>query len=83
MKTKPNKYRSISVVKGKLAEHHFYINEEPIPTVAENPIKSLGCWYDASLRDTAQVDQIREATISSLKTIDKTFLPGRLKLWCL
>lgn len=70
-------------MKGKLAEHRFHINEEPIVTVEENPIKSLGRWYDASLRDTAQVDQIREAIIRSLKTINKTFLPGRLTLWCL
>lgn len=77
MKVKPSKSRSISVVKGKLAEHHFYISGEPIPTVAEKPIKSLGRWYDASLRDTTQVDQIREDTISSLKTIDNSLLPGR------
>lgn len=70
-------------MKGKLAEHRFHINEEPILTVEENPIKSLGRYYDGFLRDTAQVDQIREATIISLKTIDKTFLPGRLKLLCL
>lgn len=51
--------------------------------MSEKPIKSLGHWYDASLRDTVQVDQIREDTISSLMLIDNSLLPSRLKLWCL
>lgn len=63
-----------------MAEHRFYIGEEPIPTVVEKPVKSLGCCYDASLKDTALVVQIREDTISNLKAIDKTLLPGWLKL---
>ncbi len=83
LKIKPNKSRSLSVIKGKLVEHRFLIGKEPIPTVAEKPVKSLGGWYDASLKDRALVDQIRVDTISGLKTIDKTLLPGRMKLWCL
>lgn len=83
MSVKPSKSRSISVVKGKLTEYRFFIGGEPIPTVAEKPIKSLGRWYDASLRDTAQVEQIREDTIRNLMTINHSLLPCRLKLWCL
>lgn len=40
-------------------------------------------WYDANLREANQVKQLREETIEGLKTIDKTLLPGNLKLWCL
>ncbi|KAK0153815.1 hypothetical protein N1851_004106 [Merluccius polli] len=83
MKFKPSKSRSLSVVKGKLSDQRFYIGEEPIPTVAEKPIKSLGRWYDATLKDTVQVEQLRQDTISGLQSIEKTMLPGRLKLWCL
>ena len=83
MKIKPSKSRSISVVKGKLSEQRFFIGEEPIPTVSEKPVKSLGRWYDANLKDKDQVHQLRQDTICGLESIDKSLLPGRLKLWCL
>ncbi len=51
--------------------------------LSEQPIKSLGRWYDASLKDSDQSDQLREATTKGLVTIDKTSFPGKLKLWCL
>ncbi len=50
MEIKPSKSRSISIIKGKLSEHRFYVGEEPIPTVAEKPVKSLGRWYHVTLR---------------------------------
>ena len=50
---------------------------------SEKLVKSLGCWYDANLRDRDQVDQIRQDAICGLESIDKSLLPGRLKLWCL
>lgn len=49
---KPNKSRSISIVKGQLTGEQFHISDEPIPTILEKPIKSLGRWYNADLRDT-------------------------------
>lgn len=70
-------------MKGKLVEHRFFIDEEPIPTVAEKPVKSLGRWYDASLKDTEQVVQLKEVTKNGLKSIASTLLPGSLKIWCL
>ena len=51
MKIKPSKSRSISIVKGKLKNVKICIGDNPIPTVSEQPVKSLGRWYDASLRD--------------------------------
>ncbi|RXN17451.1 hypothetical protein ROHU_008023 [Labeo rohita] len=83
MEIKPSKSRSVSVVKGKLSEQRFYVGKEPIPTVAEKPVKSLGRWYHATLKDTEQVDQLMKDTICGLESINKTKLPGRLKLWCL
>lgn len=56
MKIKLNKSRSISVVKGKLSEQRFYIADKPIPTVSEKPVKSLGCWYNANLKNKDKVD---------------------------
>ena len=82
MEIKPSKSRSISIVKGQLANERFHINNEPIPTVLEKPIKSLGRWYSAELKDSKQVEQLRQDTISGLKQINNTALPGKLKLWC-
>ena len=72
---KPSKSRSISVIKGKLTEHQFYMGEESIPTVSEKPVKSLGRWYHATLKETEQVDQLRQDTICGLESIHKTMLP--------
>ena len=83
MEIKPSKSRSISIIKGKLSEHRFYVDKEAIPTVSEKPVKSLGRWYHATLKDTEQVNQLTQDTICGLESISKTMLPGRLKLWCL
>ena len=83
MKFKPSKSRSISIVKGKLVEERFYINQEPIPTVTEKPIKSLGRWYDAKLKDSDQAHELRQELVKGLQVIDKSMLPGKLKIWCL
>ena len=83
MKIKPSKSRSISIVKGKLSDQRFLIGDEPIPTVSEKPVKSLGRWYDASLKDKEQVDQLRKDVASGLENINRTALPGKLKLWCM
>lgn len=83
MKIKPSKSRSISIVKGTLSDLKFFIGEDAIPTVSEQPVKSLGRWYDASLKDKDQVQQLRKDIISGLQSIDNTQLPGKLKSWCL
>ena len=80
MKIKPSKSRSISIVKGKLSDQRFLIGDEPIPTVSEKPVKSLGRWYDASLKDKEQVDQLRKDVASGLENINRTALPGKLNL---
>ena len=82
MKFKPSKSRSISIVEGKLVEHRFRIGETDIPLVSELPVKSLGRWYNDKLSDAGQCAQIREQAVKGLLAIDKTPLPGRLKLWC-
>lgn len=54
MKLKPSKCRSISIVEGQVTDQRFYIGETPVPTLSEMPVKSLGRWYDAKLKDTEQ-----------------------------
>lgn len=46
-------------------------------------MKSLGRWYSTSLKDTEQLDQLRKDVISGLKSIDRTTLSGKLKLYCM
>ena len=82
MEIKSSKSRSVSIIKGQLTNKRFHINNEPIPTVLEKPIKSLGRWYSAELRDSKQVEQLKQDTMSGLKQINNTALPGKLKLWC-
>ncbi|XP_061763241.1 cell division cycle protein 20 homolog [Nerophis ophidion] len=57
----------------------FCIGENPIPTMSQQPVKSLGRWYNASLKDKHQVEQLRQEIAKSLDNIDKTLLPGKLK----
>lgn len=83
MEFKPSKSRSISIVGGKLTNQRFYLGETPIPMILEQPVKSLGRWYNESLKDGEQNNKLREETIKGLNTIDKILLPGKLKLWCL
>ena len=54
-----------------------------MPTVLEKPVKSLGRWYDASLSDKGQFEELRQEMIKGISSIDKSGLPGKLKLWCL
>merc|ERR1712035_185140 len=83
MKIKPSKSRSISISRGKLSDRKFVIDEEEIPIIRENPVKSLGRWYKADLNDGDQVVQFWKDVAEGLDRIDKSGLPGKLKLWCL
>ena len=73
MKIKPSKSRSISIAKGKLKNVKFCIGDDPIPTVSEQPVKSLGRWYDASLSDKDQVQQIRQDITNNLETSTRPY----------
>ena len=84
MKFKPKKSRSLSLRKGKVAEDiRFSIAGQPIPTVSQEPVKSLGRWYDASLKDTKRGKETLEQTAEGLQAIEKSGLQGKHKLWCL
>lgn len=84
MKFKPSKSRSVSIIKGKLVEQRFFIDQEPIPNQTKSkPIKSLGRWYDSTLNDNNQTCELREELSKVLKSIDESMLPGKRKIWCL
>ena len=81
MKAKPKKSRSLSIVRGKTKEIHFSIGGDVIPTVKEQPVKSLGRWYQIPLTDRHCGTEIQETTAKGLKSIDKVELPGKTKVW--
>ena len=84
MKFKPKKSRSISVRKGKIEEATtFTVANQQIPTVSQEPVKSLGRWYDSSMKDTKRGQEALEMATEGLAAINKCGLQGKFKVWCL
>ena len=81
MKAKPPKSRSLSIIKGNVTETRYFINGDPIPTVREEPVKSLGRLYKLPLTDRHWGLELEKTTTDSLRMIDKVDLPGKLKVW--
>ena len=64
-------------------EFSFSLGNEHIPSLHEEPVKSLGRWYTESLSDVDRVKEIEDQLLSGLMSIHRCVLPGQLKLWCL
>ena len=83
MKFMPKKSRSLSVRNGKIdATTIFTVASQQIPTVSQEPVKSLGRWYDSSMKDTKRGLETELAT-EGLLAINIFGLQGKLKVWCL
>jgi hypothetical protein len=83
MKFKAKKSRSCTFKKGKQKETRYTIAGDPIPTVKEEPVKSLGRLYCGNLTDRSQGVEIFNQAKEGLVNIDHSKLPGKFKLWCL
>ena len=83
MKFKAKKSRSLTIQKGRQKQQKFTIAGEQMPTVKEQPVKSLGRWYAGTLSDRSRGVAIMKQAEDGLKAIDQTKLPGKYKLWCL
>jgi hypothetical protein len=82
MKFKASKSRSLIIKKGRVTEKFkLQVQGEEIPSIVQSPIKCLGKWFDASLKDTGNIQQIRNQLQESLKKIEKSGLPGKFKAW--
>ena len=82
MKFKPKKSRCLVIRKGKVTDKFpLCVQNETIPSLTNNPIKCLGKWFDASLKDGNNVSRLRNQVQEGMKTIDKTGLPGKYKAW--
>jgi len=83
MTFKPAKCRSLVLKRGKVQDGvRFKIGGKVIPTVAEQPVKSLGKWFDSTLGDRASVKETVKQAEVWMKGIDKSGLPGKYKAWC-
>ena len=76
MKAQPKKSRSQSLVRGSVKEIH------KIPTVKEKPVKSLRRLYSIPLTDRHRGPEVQKVALKGLKSLDKTCLPVKMKVWC-
>lgn len=81
VKIKPSKLYSFSLTKGVLTNLRLFFADDPIPTVSEQPVKSLGRLFDENLKDQDQLQQLQELG-DRLRTFETTKLQGRLETCC-
>ena len=79
---KPRKSRSLLIKRGKVSKARFKVQGELIPMLSENPIRALGKVFDDSLTNAQQFKDTMAKLITWLKAIDKSQIPGNLKVWC-
>ena len=80
MKFKPKKSRSLSVSKSKIDTMTFTVANQQIPTVSQQPVKSLGRWYGSSMKDTKRGLETVELAVEGLLAINRCGLQGKLKV---
>jgi len=77
MKFKPKKSRFAVTKKGCLIRNvAIRIQRKEIPQLVNNPMKALGKWYDDSLGDHRNVDNIKTLASTWPTKVDKSGLPG-------
>ena len=78
---KQKKTSGLSVKKGKIdATTTFTVANQQIPTISQEPVKSLERWYDSSMKDTKRGLETKELATESLLAINRCGLPGKLKV---
>ena len=82
MAFKPAKSRSLALVKGKICiDVSFVVAGQQVPTVSEEPVKSLGRVFNDLLIDKNQEsDTVRQA-VEGLQAIGEAPLQGGFKVW--
>ena len=78
---RPEKCRSLVIIKGEVSNKRPVINGNPIVSVAEAPVRYLGKVFTRSLTDREQADQTAEELERSLRELEKCQVPGRYKAW--
>ena len=79
---KPEKSRILIITKGLMERAVvFRIEGQELPVLADKPVKCLGRWFDASLKDTERGIELVKKAKEGLEAITKSMLPGNYKLW--
>ncbi len=82
MSFNPSKSRSIVLKKGNMVDKfRFSISGTVIPTITEQPVKSLGNLFDSSLKDSAAIQKSNKELRHWVTKVDKSGLPGIFKDW--
>ena len=80
LKFKSNTYRCLVFMKGQVKDKiPRSIQEEIVQSLNNQPIKCLGKWCDASLKDHTNVNRLRQQAKVGMETIEKTQLLGKHK----
>jgi hypothetical protein len=83
MSFKPAKSRSLVLKKGKVQDRvKFRVGGQVIPTISEQPVKSLGKWFTKDLKDKGSCEEMVTMAIGSMEKVEKSGLPGKFKAWC-
>ena len=80
---KPEKCRSLVIIKGEISKKTPEIEGTPITSITEKPVKYLGKVYDKSLGDREQIEEVVKEVKESLRKIERCKVPGRYKAWML
>ena len=82
MNFKPQKSRCMVIRKGQVTKKcPLLIQNEEIPSIVDKPIKCLGKWFDATLKDHNNVQRLKQQVEEDMRKIDKTGLPGKFNAW--
>ena len=81
LSAKPEKCRSLVIIKGEVSKKTPVIKGKPITSITEKPVKYLGKTYNRTLTDREQIEETVEEVKKSLKKIEKCKVPGRYKAW--
>ncbi|KAI8490806.1 hypothetical protein Bbelb_315990 [Branchiostoma belcheri] len=79
MKFKPSKSRSLSLRKGKISSRTFSVNGQTIPTLQEEPVKSLGRLYtkEYKVAKVQLVLELEESQDPAVKAVNTNISTGK------
>ena len=78
---KPKNSRNVSIRRGKKDNSvKFRIANQTIPTVSEESVKSLGRWYDATLKGTKRKEKTKATSAEGLEKINHCGLQEKFKV---
>lgn len=80
---KPEKCRSLVVIKGEISERTPCIEGVPITSIKEKSVKYLGKRYTKEMNEQEQTEEVLKELKSSLKKVERCRVPGKYKSWML